>query len=164
MERCVAIEWMHPTRLLVFFGWAKGTISLLFFIYIRYCSDLYPKAEAYRACNWCLREEGAKHLHYKEENTTIENHNSNNNNNSTSSTSNTITTSNTNGLKLHRGSFASHLNKPIKKQRLLLNRSASDVTERLRTPEEVSPSSLGKGRQAFRGKVRRYKLLEEVSS
>ena len=22
----------------------------------RYCSDLYPRAAAYRRCNWCLRE------------------------------------------------------------------------------------------------------------
>lgn len=31
----------------------------------RYCSDLYPRATAYRTCNWCLREpaEGAGGAH-----------------------------------------------------------------------------------------------------
>ncbi|KAF5207445.1 hypothetical protein FRX31_002966 [Thalictrum thalictroides] len=26
----------------------------------RYCSNLYPKAETYRVCNWCLNKEGTK--------------------------------------------------------------------------------------------------------
>ncbi|KAJ8476172.1 hypothetical protein OPV22_019899 [Ensete ventricosum] len=26
----------------------------------KYCSDLYPKTESYRECNWCLRDGGAK--------------------------------------------------------------------------------------------------------
>ncbi|PAN38415.1 hypothetical protein PAHAL_7G170500 [Panicum hallii] len=27
----------------------------------RYCSDLYPRAAAYRRCNWCLREPASDH-------------------------------------------------------------------------------------------------------
>lgn len=65
-------------------------------------------------------------------------------------------------IKLHQRTFSSHLNNPIKKERLL-NRSVSDMTDRVRTAE-VLPSTISKGKQQFRGRVRRYKLLEEVSS
>ncbi|RWW44698.1 hypothetical protein BHE74_00049519 [Ensete ventricosum] len=67
------------------------------------------------------------------------------------------------GAKVHRQASPSQLNKPIKKLRLLLHQSASDITDRLRS-EELSPG-FGRGRQVAKGKIRRYnKLLEEVSS
>ena len=68
---------------------------------------------------------------------------------------------------MHRGSFSnSQLGKPVKKQRVP-ERSVSDVSERAAQPETQAELSPGPGRPrqgAFRGKVRRYKLLEEVSS
>ncbi|KAG1334615.1 hypothetical protein COCNU_03G007340 [Cocos nucifera] len=121
----------------------------------KYCSNLYPKADSYRACNWCLREEGGKSLSKE----TATDHNSSIS--STSANADNTSAGGGSGGKLHRGAFSSQLNKPIKKQRLL-DRSTSDVTDRIPS-EELSPSS-GRGRQVFRGKVRRYKLLEEVSS
>ncbi|PKA50021.1 hypothetical protein AXF42_Ash017560 [Apostasia shenzhenica] len=74
----------------------------------KYCSDLYPKAEACRACNWCLRDEGLK-------------------------------------------SPSEYHVKPVKKRKV---------------PEAGAPPAVGTARvrQIFRGRVRRYKLLEEVSS
>lgn len=64
---------------------------------------------------------------------------------------------------LHRGDYASHLiNKPIKKQRAP-ERSSADAMIQIARPADLSPG-LGRTRHAFRGKVRRYKLLEEVSS
>ncbi|KAJ4732983.1 zinc ion-binding protein [Rhynchospora pubera] len=120
-----------------------------------YCSDLYLKTESYRACNWCLREETAKPLDKEVSNKEPDLQSS------SSNYSNGVM--NGAGVKLHQRTFSSQLNNPIKKQKLL-NRSVSDMTsDRMRT-EEVSPSTISKGKYPFRGKVRRYKLLEEVSS
>ncbi|CAL9156056.1 unnamed protein product [Musa hybrid cultivar] len=109
----------------------------------KYCSDLYLKTDSYRACNWCLRDEGE-----------------------TKDTKKPISSSNTtegSGVKIQREiTLPSQLNKPIKKMRLL-DRSASDATDHMRS-EELSPSFRRGGRQVAKGKVRRYKLLEEVSS
>ncbi|XP_008812965.1 uncharacterized protein LOC103723726 [Phoenix dactylifera] len=115
----------------------------------KYCSDLYLKTETYRACNWCLRDEGVKSL--PQESSTQDH------NNSTSSSSG----SNNGGLglKVHRGAYALHLNKPIKKQRA----PERSPTVEIARSAELSPG-LGRSKHAFRGKVRRYKLLEEVSS
>ncbi|KAJ3702583.1 hypothetical protein LUZ61_006288 [Rhynchospora tenuis] len=120
-----------------------------------YCSDLYLKTESHRACNWCLREETTKSLDKEESNKDQANLQS-----SSSNYSNSVM--NGAGVKLHQRTFSSQLNNPIKKQKLL-NRSVSDMTDKMRT-EEVSPSTISKGKHPFRGKVRRYKLLEEVSS
>ncbi|CAL9075563.1 Zinc finger protein [Musa troglodytarum] len=118
----------------------------------RYCSDFYPKAESYRTCNWCLREEGERSLPkeaMKDPNSLVP------------SSSNNDSSNGSGASKLHRGAFSSQLNKPIKKPRLL-DWSASDVTDRVRSGELSSGS--GRARQVLRGKARRYKLLEEVSS
>ncbi|XP_020244666.1 uncharacterized protein LOC109822821 isoform X2 [Asparagus officinalis] len=112
-------------------------------------NDLYLKVDTYRACNWCLREDGGKYCSLLESNTDTVNSNS------------SFCSSSNGGMGVSRGSFSSNLNKPIKKQRVP-QRSLSDVNERMRS-KEISPG-LGRSRQAFRGKVRRYKLLEEVSS
>ncbi|XP_074557997.1 uncharacterized protein LOC141813864 [Curcuma longa] len=142
----------------------------------RYCSNLYPKVEFYRLCNWCLREEESNSSTKEivkgyssinaiscssNNNIDVDNVNLDVNNNNTSTTTNT-TSSTSSGFKLHRVPFTSQLDNPVKKPRML-NRSASDVTDRVRSPREISPK-LGKARQVFKGKVRRYKLLEEVSS
>ncbi|KAF3326480.1 hypothetical protein FCM35_KLT08110 [Carex littledalei] len=119
-----------------------------------YCSDLYLKTESYHACNWCLREDRTKPLDKEESTKDQVNIQSSSNN-----LSNGVMNGGA-GIKLQQRTFSSHLNNPIKKQRLL-NRSVSDMTDRMRR-EEVSPST--KGKQQFRGRVRRYKLLEEVSS
>ena len=118
----------------------------------RYCSNFYPKAESYRTCNWCLREEGERSLPkeaMKDPNSLV------------SSSSNNDSSNDSGASKLHRGDFSSQLNKPIKKPRLL-DWSASDVTDRVWSGELSSGS--GRARQVLRGKARRYKLLEEVSS
>eukprot|EP00262_Sarcandra_glabra_P011886 TRINITY_DN2941_c2_g1_i1.p1 TRINITY_DN2941_c2_g1~~TRINITY_DN2941_c2_g1_i1.p1 ORF type:complete len:174 (+),score=8.94 TRINITY_DN2941_c2_g1_i1:126-647(+) len=133
----------------------------------RYCSDLYPKAESYGVCNWCLREEQGKGLRDATENHSISStYNSSSSSSSNSSGSNISAV----GLKLQRGSFPLHLNNPIKKQRspekLVHKRSVSGCTDELIKPtkSEDMTNVVRSSRQVFRGKVRRYKLLEEVSS
>ncbi|XP_058096985.1 uncharacterized protein LOC131242404 [Magnolia sinica] len=125
----------------------------------RYCSDLYPKAESYRLCNWCLKEEGRKAM---KESATCSNNSSNSYKNSSSS--------NETGMKLQRSSFSLHVNSPIKKQRSpdrsLQKKNLTGCTEESfrRTRSEDISNVRTRSKQVFRGKVRRYKLLEEVSS
>ncbi|XP_039114619.1 heavy metal-associated isoprenylated plant protein 36-like isoform X2 [Dioscorea cayenensis subsp. rotundata] len=131
-------------------------------------NDLYPKTETYKTCNWCIREEASK----------SNNMNTNSDQNSpvlSSNSSNGGGGSGNNGggggglapapatatataaatvVKLQRGAFPSHLNKPVKKQRLPE-----------KSPDDLSPTTGKPSRHVnLRAKVRRYKLLEEVSS
>ena len=120
----------------------------------RYCSNLYPKVESYRACNWCLKQEAAVRIVTTKEATTA---NGNDGNNGSSSGSSAV--------KLNRGAFPQHLNKAVKKQKVVQEASSSpNKTDSPGMRSEEAPRRLGKGKQVFRGKVRRYKLLEEVSS
>ncbi|OAY66912.1 hypothetical protein ACMD2_14230 [Ananas comosus] len=94
---------------------------------IRYCSNLYPRATTYRACNWCLREEHAvrphagDHDHHK----II-----------------SVSSSDDNNAALQRSSFVSELDKPIKKQR---------APEK--AAEELSPK-MGRVKRGFREEER----------
>uniref|UniRef100_A0A453IYY5 Uncharacterized protein n=1 Tax=Aegilops tauschii subsp. strangulata TaxID=200361 RepID=A0A453IYY5_AEGTS len=139
--------------------------------HVRYCTDWYPKAEAYGTCNWCLRAgqgsgDGGGAV-----------------------PSPVISTFKVPGRPVPaadrmdvpvcsggsrsmpgkvaaRGDFTAELNKPIKKQqqrrRLLLQRSASDLSSGVRANRGAGPPSPGVARG--RPRVRRYKLLEEVIS
>lgn len=87
--------------------------------------------------------------------------NSNKNISTSSSGSNEV------GLKLQRCSFPLHLNNPIKKQRspersTQKKNNISDESLRRTRSEDIS--NVTRQKQVSRGKVRRYKLLEEVSS
>ncbi|KAL0908621.1 hypothetical protein M5K25_023125 [Dendrobium thyrsiflorum] len=113
----------------------------------KYCSDLYPKTETYKACNWCLREERGKAVARELATSTSDNSSGPSGNGSGSL-----------GWKLQRGAPPLQLSKPVKKQRV-----PATSTEKMTTDQELSPGT-GRVRQTFRGKVRRYKLLEEVSS
>ncbi|GAB4861331.1 hypothetical protein Ancab_036492 [Ancistrocladus abbreviatus] len=144
-----------------------------------YCSNLYPKAESYRVCNWCLIEEADKA--------------SNASNNSSSPYK-----SGTGGKEdpQHHGKHKKKSNGDhhggvpvkggqIKKQRSPegspkaaagrrwmdagnSNNGSGAVAERVirRTkPEKMTNSNATNvTKHVFRNKVRRYKLLEEVSS
>lgn len=94
--------------------------------WIRYCSNVYPKAEAYQLCNWCLNKDEK----------------SQNSSNSSSS--------NSGDLKTKRKTHTLKHSLPIKKQ-------LSPPPKRLVTRSDAS-------KPVFRNKVRRYKLLDEVSS
>ncbi|KAH0453429.1 hypothetical protein IEQ34_017753 [Dendrobium chrysotoxum] len=119
----------------------------------KYCSELYPKAEAYSNCNWCLREARGK---------SIAGEPLSDGSSSSSSSGEALLMAS----KLQRGVPLLHLTiKPVKKLKL-----AAEGLPPASKSEEKEKSSMvltGSGRvirQPFRGKVRRYKLLEEVSS
>ncbi|VAH86930.1 unnamed protein product [Triticum turgidum subsp. durum] len=116
-----------------------------------YCTDRYPKAEAYGTCNWCLRAgqgsgDGGGAV-----------------------PSPVISTFKAPGPAADRmdvpacsGGSRSMPGKQQQRRRLLLQRSASDVSSGVRANRGAGPPSPGVARG--RPRVRRYKLLEEVIS
>ncbi|KAK4852736.1 hypothetical protein QYF36_026595 [Acer negundo] len=160
----------------------------------RYCSNVYPKAESYQECNWCLsQKDDTKERSQNSSNSTSSNktnsggggggggddiHHSNKNNRR-SKNSNRST-----GLQLQ------VMNKPIKKEksperspstrkRIITNgaleeeklrrsRSSEDEKKKMmiskRNNNRVVKMTTTTKPVFFRNKVRRYKLLDEVSS
>ncbi|KAJ3676944.1 hypothetical protein LUZ60_002668 [Juncus effusus] len=119
----------------------------------KYCSDLYPRKVIYRACNWCLREEGGKMIYQDDTNINgISKQSSKNDNQDNSS------------AKPVRREYLSRHNKPIKKNkedkkplRILIRHSGSGSKE-LESQLEI------RGKRRCRPKARRYRLLEEFTS
>ncbi|XP_031124415.1 uncharacterized protein LOC116027125 [Ipomoea triloba] len=139
----------------------------------RYCSNLYPKAESYGVCNWCLTVEKGEEAQ-----------------NSSNSSSSCRNSGEENDGKIRKkfggnnirmgGSCLRLKNAPPKlqvKNRPVLSKqksvspesspaavkgvaAAAGMEERLRRTKSDS----GIVRHVFRNKVRRYKLLDEVSS
>lgn len=168
----------------------------------RYCSNLYPNAESYRICNWCLsqnedmkeKSQNSSNSSSSCKNDSVEDSESPNNNKKKS-------------LKQQQGGLRSlgvsmqlQLNGPIKKQRsteipppspspspssslsppvsvsvstrkrIITNGAKEEKLRRTRSEEKLRRarsediSNGGITKQVFRNKVRRYKLLDEVSS
>ncbi|KAF3665898.1 hypothetical protein P3S67_012141 [Capsicum chacoense] len=149
----------------------------------RYCSNLYPKAESYRICNWCLSP--------KE----ISGERTQNSSNSSSSCKNTASDHNIqDGSKLKKklmirnendiigrtspkGKLKSctnlkvqlvKKNNPIKKLQkspsLVDARKKVNIEEKIRRTKSEEMSNRGITRKVIKNRVRRYKLLDEVSS
>ncbi|KAK9271222.1 hypothetical protein L1049_026812 [Liquidambar formosana] len=147
----------------------------------RYCSNLYPRAESYRICNWCLSQKDDTAEKTPNSSNSSSSYKSNNeDDHSKSKKKSTNSDNNHGGLKGQRGNLQLHLNSPIKKQRspeISPSPSPSPSTGRKRIitsgnmeerritrtkSEELSNGGITK--QVFRNKVRRYKLLDEVTS
>ena len=153
----------------------------------RYCSNLYPKAESYRVCNWCLIQ--------KDDHPTLTT--TSNYTNSSNSPSATTKKSNSVGIiKLGLKPKSLQPTSPIKKPNRSPETGSPLGRKRINSPiqnqdklrktksEELSKnnnnnnnnnnnsgsSSRNSGggpsviKHVFRNKVRRYKLLDEVSS
>ncbi|KAI3933748.1 hypothetical protein MKW92_032106 [Papaver armeniacum] len=165
----------------------------------RYCSNLYPKAETYELCNWCLRKDDGSII-------STGHHEQQTSDKRSSQSGKTIMIKNNNPVRLKiqlRRCNSQILNNnnnnndPVKKQRCLERLSSSSLSSpsssgagrkntnnnktmtisnateesesliRRTKSEDISnssSSSAGVVKQVFRGKARRYKLLEEVSS
>ncbi|KAL5777329.1 hypothetical protein ACOSP7_010255 [Xanthoceras sorbifolium] len=142
----------------------------------RYCSNLYPKSESYQVCNWCLsQKDETKERSQNSSNSSSSNktnsgdhdHSKDKRKNSNSSTDNH------GGLKGQKSSLQLQLNKPIKKERsperspstrkrIITNAALEEKLRRTRSEEITNRVITTK--PVFRNKVRRYKLLDEVSS
>ncbi|KAJ6919788.1 hypothetical protein NC651_013668 [Populus alba x Populus x berolinensis] len=130
----------------------------------RYCSNLYPKAESYQVCNWCLSHET------KEKSQNSSNSSSSNKNNSEDDSRNNKKKKGDNQAgpsKNHRGTLRLQINSPIKKQRsperspstrrrLITNGKLEEKLRRTRS-EEISNNGFTK--QVFRNKVRSIEIV-----
>ncbi|EOY15393.1 hypothetical protein QUC31_000522 [Theobroma cacao] len=141
-----------------------------------YCSNLYPKAESYKVCNWCLNQKEDS----KEKSQNSCNSSASCKDNSEDDSKNKKKSDHHNqgptGLKgSQRNNLKLQLIKnPIKKpkspeksptttrKRIITNARLEEKLRRTKS-EEISNSGLIT-RHVFRNKVRRYKLLDEVSS
>ncbi|CAL0317844.1 unnamed protein product [Lupinus luteus] len=149
----------------------------------RYCSNIYPKLESLETCNWCLsQKDSEKSPHSSNSSSPYRN-----NNNSPYEENKKMRK----GLRGSTSALQLQLqNKPIKKlhkspeaispvstspspssQPVLISTRKRIITngaleERLRRTksEDITNTSVGTPKQVFRNKVRRYKLLDEVSS
>lgn len=167
----------------------------------RYCSNLYPKAESYRVCNWCLIQKDDDD-HETLATTTTTSYNNSSNSNSSSPETRTKTTPSsapaTNKKLINHHATAgtgpksprclqptspikkphrpSEIGSPSGRKRIQAQAQARQEEKLIRRTksEEISngiasrksPNSGGPAviKHVFRNKVRRYKLLDEVSS
>ncbi|OIT38845.1 PREDICTED: uncharacterized protein LOC109238874 [Nicotiana attenuata] len=141
----------------------------------RYCSNLYPKAESYRICNWCLSPK---------EVSADKTHNSSNYSSSSSSCRNTSDDIQDGPIKFKKKLIIRNENnidigigpspkgslmklQLIKKTQKSMERSPSLAARKRDTIEEKirrTISNTGITRKVLKNRVRRYKLLDEVSS
>ncbi|KAJ4965755.1 hypothetical protein NE237_017604 [Protea cynaroides] len=143
----------------------------------RYCSDLYPKVESYRVCNWCLKRKGRQIMDRAHNSFSLSS--AVNNSDKREEVEEEEKSKNRRndgivGVKAQRGSLKLNLQSPTKKQRSPEQSSAArkriiasgclEDTLRRTKSEEIPKTGSGIIKQVFRGKVRRYKLLDEVSS
>ena len=201
-DRSIGILWFNYgfsfVGLLIFLYRSSSYMwSQLFIIYIiwlllkksnlyRYCSNLYPKAESYKICNWCLsQKDDTKEKSQNSSNSSSSNKNQtdqdDHSNNKNIKRNGNGTIDNLANLKGQRGTLLLKLNDPIKKQRSpedlpspspspspsgrrrLITKARMEEKLRRTKSEEIT-NRIGVTRQVFRNKVRRYKLLDEVSS
>ncbi|KAJ4963529.1 hypothetical protein NE237_023468 [Protea cynaroides] len=145
----------------------------------RYCSDLYPKSVSYRVCNWCLKRKGRKIMEGAHNSSSSlscannsERHDEEERKNRKSN--NSRDDDEFVGVKtLQRSNLQLHLQNPMKKQRSperssrarkrIIGSGCLEETLRRTKSEEIPKTGSGIIKQVFRGKVRRYKFLDEVS-
>ncbi|XP_020225010.1 uncharacterized protein LOC109806885 [Cajanus cajan] len=156
----------------------------------RYCSNLYPKPESLGTCNWCLSQREDT----KEKSTNSSNSSSSQRNNDDESRIKKIRNGAQNiGVKKGvKGSVPPlQIQKPIKKpksressrspsastspqksspvlvstrKRIVTNGALEERLRRTRSEDITNRTGATATKQVFRNKVRRYKLLDEVSS
>ncbi|KAG8082208.1 hypothetical protein GUJ93_ZPchr0014g47498 [Zizania palustris] len=144
----------------------------------RYCSDLYPRATAYRRCNWCLREPAAAqasggHAHEAADKPTVRRKATPS---SPSSSTEEETASNSDeerkllqeaGCSISRREAGAGLGRPVKKQKAAApdERKAQVVTTGAAATKGNGNKKLmqaGKKTGVKQVRVKRYKLLAEV--
>lgn len=133
----------------------------------RYCSNLYPKAESYRVCNWCLNQ--------KDDPAGDKAQNSSNSSSSPKSNSTNEEHHHHGVVKLKKAPLQikkqkspEQSPKSSSRKRINVTMASESMEERLRrtkSEELLNGSGAGTTKPVLiRNKVRRYKLLDEVSS
>ncbi|GMI90993.1 hypothetical protein HRI_002768600 [Hibiscus trionum] len=132
----------------------------------RYCSNLYPKAESYEVCNWCLSQK----LDSKSQNSSTSSpsckENSNNRkggcNNQGAGFKGVLRNKNLEQQFVNRPKSPEKRPPCTARKRIISN---ARLEEKLRARKSKEVSNGGHiTKHVFRNKVRRYKLLDEVSS
>lgn len=182
------------------FNW----LSFNSFIF-RYCSNLYPKAESYQVCNWCLSQRDEKEKSQNSSNSSSSNKINGREEDDSKNVKNTkknhdSSNTNNNRVLLMKSQRSINLklqqpnNKPIEKQRsperlpppptptprtrkrIITNGALEEknLIKRKKLEEMANNNNNNNSnsnntvtpvrRPFFRNKVRRYKLLDEVSS
>lgn len=183
------------------FNWLRFN-SFIF----RYCSNLYPKAESYQVCNWCLSQRDEKEKSQNSSNSSSSNKINGREEDDSKNVKNTkknhdSSNTNNNRVLLMKSQRSINLklqqpnNKPIEKQRsperlpppptptprtrkrIITNGALEEknLIKRKKSEEMANNNNNNNNsnsnntvtpvrRPFFRNKVRRYKLLDEVSS
>ncbi|XWS25348.1 hypothetical protein CRYUN_Cryun27aG0061400 [Craigia yunnanensis] len=142
----------------------------------RYCSNLYPKAESYKVCNWCLnKKEDSKEKSQNSSNSSASCKDNNEDDSKKKKKGDNHgaglkgSQRNTNNLKLQvtknpikKPKSPEKLSPSTTRKRIITNACLEEKLRRTKS-EDISNSGLIT-RHVFRNKVRRYKLLDEVSS
>ncbi|KAL6535094.1 hypothetical protein OROMI_026468 [Orobanche minor] len=152
----------------------------------RYCSNLYPEATSYDICNWCLvaqekdnRGEGnimkispnkttSDHYDHKEHGTRMKKNKKRVLGDSLGSLRNNKTSTGGDQIKIKLNEFPAERSDPSvgTNKKLSIEHGGGEIGKRIirRTrSEEISNSSGIMVKPVFKNKVRRYKLLDEVS-
>ncbi|XVF39607.1 hypothetical protein PTKIN_Ptkin01aG0047300 [Pterospermum kingtungense] len=145
----------------------------------RYCSNIYPKALSYRVCNWCLNQKedskersqnssnSSASCKYNTEGSDSKNKKKGDNHGDAGLKS----SQKNNNLKLQlmkspcsikKSKSADKLSPVTTRKRIITNALLEEKLRRAKS-EELSNRGIIT-RHVFRNKVRRYKLLDEVSS
>ncbi|KAE9605942.1 hypothetical protein Lal_00024917 [Lupinus albus] len=152
----------------------------------RYCSNIYPNLESLGTCNWCLsQKESDKSPNSSNSSSPYSNNNSPyDENNKNKKIKKGLRGSTSSALqlqlqkkpikKLHKSPEAISpvsISKSPSSQSVLISTRKRIITngaleERLRriNSEDITNTSSGTPKQIFRNKLKRYKLLDEVSS
>ncbi|KAK4789374.1 hypothetical protein SAY86_020693 [Trapa natans] len=159
----------------------------------RYCSNLYPKAESYRVCNWCLIRTDQPAMDYSTDpKSTAQNSSTSSlpsqmndaeqeeDVKSSSKKQSRIKRTDGNkdlvvqisGMNLKRPTKSTDPSPPSVSRKRIITRAALEERLRRTKPEEDTNNSNSRSRthskgiitkHVYRNKVRRYKLLDEVS-
>lgn len=138
----------------------------LWFLF-RYYSNEYPKAEIYRFCNWCLSQR------VDSEKKAQSSPNSSSSSKNSTDRDESLKKKNKDsegGIKGKKGNLPLQIIKPVKKQRSPEHSPASTGRKRITTIGVLEErqrlrrsKSMDLTKHVFKSKVRRYKLLNEVS-
>lgn len=148
----------------------SGFWVCLFVCFGRYCSNLYPKADSYEVCNWCLNQKADSKSHNSSNSSPSCKDNSEDDGKNHKKGDQNRGNHNNPKLQFTKKHSTGKPKSPEKqppstaRKRIISNAS---LEEKFRTMMTKS-GEISKGghitRHVFRNKVRRYKLLDEVSS
>ncbi|GKV33610.1 hypothetical protein SLEP1_g42095 [Rubroshorea leprosula] len=138
----------------------------------RYCSNLYPKSDSYKICNWCLsQKDDTKEKSQNSSNSSASHKNIGDEEGKMkkSSSQQQLQVMKRSPIKKPRSSpeRSPPLTATVARRKRIITRGRLEEKMMIRRAKSEEISNTANGlitRHVFRNKVRRYKLLDEVSS